>query len=90
MRIAPDARVDDGRLDLVVFEERSRLQTFGVLPRLFLNRARGTRGLSIEQIERATISCDRAMAFHVDGEPVQGGTRLDARVLPGALRVCVR
>jgi hypothetical protein len=30
------------------------------------------------------------MRFHVDGEPVQGGTRLDALVLPGVLRVCVR
>ena len=29
------------------------------------------------------------MMFHVDGEPVQGGTRLEARVLPGVLRVCV-
>ena len=28
--------------------------------------------------------------FHVDGEPVQGGTRLEARVHPGALKVCVR
>jgi diacylglycerol kinase family enzyme len=30
------------------------------------------------------------MAFHVDGEPVEGGTRLEARVHPGALKVCVR
>jgi YegS/Rv2252/BmrU family lipid kinase len=90
MRIAPGALVDDGKLDLVVFEERSRCRTFAALPRLFVDRARGTRGLSIDRIERASITCDRAMVFHVDGEPVQGSTRLDARVLPGALRVCVR
>ena len=34
-RIAPDARLDDGKLDLVVFEESSRLRTFAALPRLF-------------------------------------------------------
>ena len=30
------------------------------------------------------------MTFHVDGEPVSGGTRLAVRVHPGALRVAVR
>ena len=29
------------------------------------------------------------MIFHVDGEPMQGGTTLVARVHPGALRICV-
>jgi YegS/Rv2252/BmrU family lipid kinase len=90
MRIAPDARVDDGKLDLVVFEETSRVRTFGLLPRFFADRIRGTRGLSFQRIDRATIECDQPMVFHVDGEPVDGGTRLDAKVLPGVLRVCVR
>ena len=89
LRIAPGACLDDGRLDLVVFEESSRLSTICALPRLFAGRAAGARGFSMERIEQATIACDRPMLFHVDGEPVQGGTRLEARVLPGALRVCV-
>jgi diacylglycerol kinase family enzyme len=90
LRIAPRARLDDGKLELVVFEEVSRLRTFAALPRLFANRAIGTRGYSAEPIERATIECDRPMLFHIDGEPVQGPMRLEARVHPGALRVCVR
>jgi len=69
----------------VVFEETSRLRTIAALPRLFAGRAAGARGLSIERIERATIECDRPMLFHVDGEPVEGGTRLEARVLPADL-----
>jgi YegS/Rv2252/BmrU family lipid kinase len=90
MRIAPGARLDDGRLDLVVFEETSRLRTVAALPRLFTGRASGARGLSITRVERAAIECDRPMLFHVDGEPVEGGTRLDIRVLPAAIRVCAR
>jgi diacylglycerol kinase family enzyme len=89
MRIAPGARLDDGKLELVVFEESSRLRTLSALPRLFANRAIGTRGLSIESIEQTTIEAERPMLFHVDGEPVQGGTRLEARVLTGVLNVCV-
>jgi diacylglycerol kinase family enzyme len=47
-------------------------------------------GVSTRQIESTTIECETPMTFHIDGEPVQGGTRLVVRVLPGALRVCVR
>jgi YegS/Rv2252/BmrU family lipid kinase len=89
-RIAPGARLDDGVLDLVVFEEVSRLRTLCAVPRFFAGRVTGLRGWSIEQIERAAIESDRPMRFHVDGEPVDGGTRLEARVHPGALKVCVR
>ena len=47
-------------------------------------------GCSICRIQQATIESDRPMVFHVDGEPVEGGTRLQVRVLPAALRVAVR
>ena len=87
-RIAPGARVDDGRLDVVVVEERSRVATLCAVPRLFTGGIARVRGISIRQVERAVVECDSPMTFHVDGEPVQGGTRLEARVLPGALRVC--
>lgn len=89
-RIAPGARVDDGRLDLVIVEEQSRWRTIWALPRLFSGSADRVPGCSIRRIERATIQCDRSMVFHVDGEPVQGGAQLRARVHPGALLVAVR
>jgi diacylglycerol kinase (ATP) len=88
-RIAPDARVDDGKLDLVVFEEVSRLRTVCGMPRLFTGGIARQPGVSIRQIERTTIESEHPMIFHVDGEPVQGGTRLEARVHRGALQVSV-
>jgi diacylglycerol kinase family enzyme len=88
--IAPAARLDDGKLDLVVFEEVSRLSTFFALPRLFVGGLNRAPGFSAHQIDRATIEGDREMMFHVDGEPVGDGTRIEARVHPGALMVCVR
>jgi diacylglycerol kinase family enzyme len=87
-RIAPSARLDDGRLDLVVYEELSRLSTLRVFPRLFIGGIEKVRGLSIRQIERARVECDAPIIFHVDGEPVEGGSVIEARVLPGAINVC--
>jgi diacylglycerol kinase (ATP) len=89
-RIAPDARTDDGQLDLVVVEERSRFVTFCRTPRLFDGTVGRVPEYSIQPIREATIECPEPMVFHVDGEPVEGGTRLDARVHPGALRICVK
>jgi len=89
-RIAPAARLDDGKLDLVVFEETSKLATVLALPRLFLGGVSRLRGMSSAQVDRVVITSESPMRFHVDGEPVQGGTRLEGRVLPRALRVCVR
>ena len=89
-RIAPGARVDDGELDLVVMEERSRLATLCSMPRLFNGTIERVRGCTIRRIREATIESDQPMTYHVDGEPMAGGTKLRVRILPGALRVAVR
>jgi diacylglycerol kinase (ATP) len=88
-RIAPHARVDDGELDLVVVEERSRLHTLLSLPHLFRGTAERVPGCTITRITQGTIEADQPMTFHVDGETVHGGTRLSVRVHPAALRVAV-
>src|SRR5439155_2132559 len=80
--IAPGARVDDGELDLVVVEERSRFRTICSVPHLFTGTANKIAGCRIARVREATIETSAPMTFHVDGEPVQGGTRLRARVHP--------
>ena len=88
--IAPNARVDDGLMDLVVFEERSRMATCLAIPRLLAGRIARVPGIAMRQVNRAIVESDEPMRFHVDGEPVDGGTRLEARIHPGALRMAVR
>jgi len=89
-RIAPDARIDDGLLDLVIVEERSRWGTLWQVPRLFNGTADRIAGRTVQRIAEATIECNQPMVFHVDGEAILGGTRLTARVHPGALQIAVR
>lgn len=86
-RIAPGARLDDGWLDLVVLQERSRLTTLIHLPRLFTGSVERVPGCRLQRVTEVTIEADEPMTFHVDGEPCDGGTCLHARVHPGALRV---
>ena len=86
-RIAPDARIDDGQLDLVVFEERSRLSTVFALPTLFTGGAASVAGVTVTRVESAVVESDEPMGYHVVGEQCVGGTRLEARIHPGVLRI---
>lgn len=86
--IAPAARLDDGVLDLVVVEERSRLATLAALPRLFTRTIGRARGVSMRRVAHVVIEDVEPIAYHLDGEPRLGGTRLELRVHPAALRVC--
>jgi diacylglycerol kinase (ATP) len=83
--IAPGALLDDGLLDLVIVEETSRLHTVRHMPRLFSGRAATVPGYRAMKLRSGTIASAQPMTFHVDGEPVLGGTELQVRVRPGAL-----
>jgi YegS/Rv2252/BmrU family lipid kinase len=89
-RIAPRALLDDGLLDLVVVEERARWRTVCNIRRLFDGTVERIPGCSICHIREATIESDRPLLFHVDGEPVEAGARVEVRILPAALRVAVK
>jgi diacylglycerol kinase (ATP) len=88
--IAPGALVDDGALDLVVFEEQSRFKTLCAVPRLFQGTAAAIAGYSMRRIHDVTIEADEPLTYHVDGEPVTGSRKLRVRVHPSALRVAVK
>jgi diacylglycerol kinase (ATP) len=89
MRIAPGARCDDGVLDLVVVEEWSRWATVARLPWAVAGAVHRVPRWSSRHVTEARFESDRPILFHVDGEPVQGGTRLDGRIHPGALKIAV-
>jgi YegS/Rv2252/BmrU family lipid kinase len=86
-RIAPDARPDDGRLDLVIVEGGGVAGSLWRARRLFDGSLLRDRRVSHRLVERATVSAAGPITFHVDGEPVEGARRLDVRVLPSALLV---
>lgn len=86
-RIAPEARVDDGLLDLVTIADRSAAAMIWHAPRLFTGSIGRMRGYAIEQIQSTIIESTRPIPFHVDGEPTIGGNRVEIRVRPGAIKI---
>jgi len=89
MYLAPDARLDDGLLDMVVIERVGRLRFLaGLLPRIF----RGTHvRLSWVRVLRAAevrITADRPFTMFADGDPI-AALPVRVRAIPAAVRVLV-
>lgn len=86
VRIATDARLDDGLLDVDLFSGSgftSCVRTaLGVISGLHIYDPRH----SVFQGRTILIETDKPMAVHVDGEPF-GTTPLECTVVPGALSI---
>ncbi len=89
LRIAPGARADDAKLEVVIGKRFSRLGALGILPRL----ARGTHVThpEVQVFSGRTVRIEWAAptAAHADGELMPATRALEAHVLPGAIEVIV-
>ncbi len=88
--IAPSARLDDGRLDLVIVEDQPLWRVMTRVPAFFSGRLTPGGGLRMSTFTRARIATAGRLDVHLDGEPAMLAGPLDARVHAGALTVVVR
>ncbi len=88
--IAPQAQLDDGKLQLVVVDaEPTTLRSLWKARHLYLRSMNRARGVLTQGVESVTILSESDICFHADGEVMTGPSQLTAKVHPGALRVCV-
>jgi YegS/Rv2252/BmrU family lipid kinase len=88
MRVAPEAKPDDGLLDVVFIGGYSKLRFLANLPKVF----KGTH-VEIDQVQsfrarEAEISADRPFEVYADGDPI-ASLPATVRLVPGAIRVIV-
>jgi diacylglycerol kinase (ATP) len=86
LHVAPDARVDDGLLDVVIIKHAPKPLFFAVMKEL--EKGTHVRRAMVEVLRgrEIRVEADRALPYGADGEPI-GPLPVTARVLPGALRV---
>ncbi len=87
--IAPAARLDDGRLEVVVVEARSLAWLAVRLPSLFRGTLVDAPGILMRSWASLSVSASAGIAYHVDGEPRSGGSTVEIRVHQRALAVRV-
>jgi len=86
LRLAPEANLQDGRLNLVIVEDLPPLEILQVLARSAMTGEVSSRYLQRYPIYGARIETHRPCLFHGDGETI-GQTPVEVRVVPNAARV---
>ena len=86
MHVAPDARLDDGALDVVWLAEASRAGLVRILAKVFRGRHVDEPAVSVRRAAEVTVSADRPFTVYADGDPI-GHLPITMRTVPAAVRV---
>jgi YegS/Rv2252/BmrU family lipid kinase len=86
-RIAPRARLDDGRLDVVVVGHRPVWRVVRQVPKLFSGTIDRAPDVTMLVAAEITVRGAGAILCHVDGEPYAAGSLVTVRARARALRV---
>jgi diacylglycerol kinase (ATP) len=88
MTVAPDARLDDGRFDIRIFERYSKLELVRHLVSIAFGRRRYEPRVRSYRSSFARVSSASPLPTRADSHDT-GETPIEFRVRPGALRVIV-
>ncbi len=86
--IAPGARNDDGRFDLVFAEPVSRLRVLALLPKLIRGTHLAAAEIHAAPLRRFSLQADAPVPSHLDGEVQPMQTAFEIELLEGAVTVC--
>ena len=86
MILAPEARLDDGALDVVLIEGLSKWEYLRTAPRVFNGTHVRNPAVRVLRGAEVHVESDRPFVVYADGDPI-GETPITLRALPAALRV---
>jgi len=88
MRLAPRAKVDDGKIDVVILRRASRWQMLRLFARVFDGSHVDLPGVEYYQVRSLRILAEDRGPLDIDGE-IKGTTPASIEVLPAAVRFFV-
>jgi len=88
MYMAPHARPDDGRLEIITARDLGKIQTLGLLPKVFSGAHLRHRKVAHQSAREVRVESEVPLAIHADGETV-GRVPAVFRVVPQAIEVIV-
>lgn len=88
MLLLPHARIDDGRLDVMLVARHSKLAFLRDLPKVFKGTHLPSPHCTLLSGEQVRVSSDRPFVVYADGDPI-GATPASIRVKPRCLRMIV-
>ena len=89
IRLAPHARLDDGKLEAMVVEDRTPLARLWCSRYLATGTADKAPRVIMRSVKTARIESEGEMLYHLDGEIGRARGTINVRIRPGALTVRV-
>jgi len=86
MRVAPQASMDDGLLEVVVIHDVGKLEFLRTFPKVFSGRHLEHPAVAVHRAARVELDADRPLAVYADGEPA-GTLPATFEVHPAAITV---
>jgi diacylglycerol kinase (ATP) len=86
MRVAPRAKMDDGKLDLCLINPLNRLKLLSLFPSVYLGRHLGIAEVEYAQMQRVRVETAQPVEIYADGEYVCE-TPVEIALEPKALTV---
>ena len=90
--MAPEAKIDDGRLDLCIASQVSRLGILALIPRFMRGTQASRPSIATGRTDRVTVTAlDGVLPAHADGETLcTEGKQLTVEALPHQIEVLCR
>ena len=88
MRIAPDAKFDDGKIDLIIVRNASKTELLKLFPKLFTGEHVKSKLVECRQVQKFSIISDENSSLIIDGELI-GSTPVHVTMEPRRINVLV-
>ena len=85
--IAPDAKLNDGFLDITIIHYTSTFQLIRALPKLFSGRLRRSPNADFYKAKSVRIQRSAPGVLNIDGEPVDEKSEIEISILPKCLKI---
>ena len=88
MRIAPNAKFDDGKIDLIIVRNASKTELLKLFPKLFTGEHVKSKLVECRQVQKFSIIPDENSSLIIDGELI-GSTPVHVTMEPKKINVLV-
>lgn len=87
-KVAPDAKVDDGLLDVCIYQGRGKPEILAHATRTLFRLHRRSRNVVYRRVKRLHLAWEHPLPLQLDGDPFPGSPP-DITAVPSALNVLV-
>ncbi len=84
--INPNGKLNDGKFEVLIFK---RISLFHIIKTLFKNAEMDSNFVEAISIEEAIITCEKPIAFQIDGEFIGKRKKVEVKVADKKLRIAV-